>query len=191
VTTAYFVRHAHSPWVANREAERPLSARGREAAERVADLFDDRPLDAVVTSPYARARQTVEPIAERRDLDVVEVAGFRERRLADGPVETVGETFESAVRTVWDDWSVALPGGESNGAAQQRAVAALDGVVEEYADGSVAIGTHGQLLTLLLNHYDERFDEAYWREELTTPDVYEARFEDGELRGVERLYEPP
>lgn len=189
-TTVYFVRHATAPWVPNREATRPLSAVGREEAERVAAALSGASIDAVVSSPYARARETVEPLAALRGLDVAPEPGFRERALADGPVETVGETFESAVERVWSDWSVALPGGESNAEAQRRGVAALERTLAEHEGEAVAVGTHGQVLTLVLHHYDDRFDLAFWRETLATPDVYEATFADGDLRAVERRYSP-
>ncbi|MFC5970401.1 histidine phosphatase family protein [Halomarina salina] len=190
MTTLLFVRHAHSPWVPNREAERPLSTAGRVAAQRVADQLDDRRIDAVVSSPYERARQTVEPLAVRRDLDVRTDDGFRERALADGPVETVGETFESAVDAVWSDWSFAWPGGESSDEAQARGVAAVERILDRHEGETVAVGTHGQLLTATLHHYDDRFDRTFWREALTTPDVYEARFEGAEMAAIRRLYEP-
>ena len=191
MTTVYFVRHAHSPWIANRQAERPLSEAGRADAERVADLLADRPVDAVVSSPYTRAVQTAEPVAARHGLPLQTDTGFRERRLTDGPVETVGETFESAVAKVWDDWSFALPNGESSDDAGARGAAALERVLDEYDGGSVVVGTHGQLLTCTLNRYDDRFDADFWRDELTTPDVYEAAFEDGALSQFERLWTAP
>ena len=190
MTTLLFVRHAHSPWVPNREAERPLSAAGRAAAERVADRLADRRIDAVVSSPYARARETVAPLAGRRDLEVRTDDGFRERALTDGPVETIGETFESAVDAVWSDWSFAWPDGESSEEAQARGVAAVERTLDRHEAETVAVCTHGQLLTATLNHYDERFDRAFWRDELTTPDVYEARFEGRDLAAIERDYSP-
>jgi len=190
MTKLLFVRHAHSPWVPNREAERPLSAAGHAAAEAVADQLAERSLDAVVSSPYRRAVQTVEPLAERRGLDVRTDPGFRERALTDGPVETVGETFESATRAVWDDWSFSWPGGESSAAARRRGVEAVERTLARYAVGTVAVGTHGQLLTTTLNHYDDRFDATFWRERLTTPDVYAARFDGTNLVAVERVYDP-
>jgi 2,3-bisphosphoglycerate-dependent phosphoglycerate mutase len=191
MTTVYFVRHAHSPWIANREAERPLSDAGQDAAARVADLLAGDAIDAVVSSPYARAYETVEPVAERHGLDVAVDAGFRERQLTDGPVETIGETFESAVTAVWEDWSFAWPDGESSLEAQRRGLAALDRALSRYEGGSVVVGTHGQLLTTVLNYYDDQFDAAFWRDELTTPDVYEAEFVDGELVSIDRRYATP
>jgi 2,3-bisphosphoglycerate-dependent phosphoglycerate mutase len=190
MTTVYFVRHAHSPWVPNREADRPLSEEGRDAAARIADLLAADPVDAVVSSPYARARQTVQPTAEQHGLDVEVDAGFRERQLTDGPVETLGETFESAVAAVWEDWSFAWPDGESSFDAQRRGLDALDRVLSRHEDGAVVVGTHGQLLTTVLHYYDDRFDAAFWRDELTTPDVYEAEFDSDELLTIERRFSP-
>ena len=190
MTTLLFVRHAHSPWVPNREAERPLSTAGRAAAARLADQLADRRIDAVVSSPYARARQTVAPLADRHDLTVRTDDGFRERALTDGPVETIGETFESAVDAVWSDWSFAWPGGESSEEARARGVAAVERTLDRHDGETVAVATHGQLLTTTLNHYDDRFDRAFWRDELTTPDVYEARFDGEEMAASRRLYDP-
>lgn len=178
MTTIYFVRHAHSPWVPNREAERPLSERGRRDAERVAALLGEEDIDAVVSSPFVRARQTVRPIADQRGLPIAEEAGFRERRLTGGPVETIGETFESAIERVWSDWTFSFPDGESNDEAQTRGLAAVERTVNRHADESVVVGTHGNILTLVLSAYDERFDVDFWRDELTTPDVYEVEFAD-------------
>ena len=188
ITTVYFVRHAHSPWVPNREVERPLSDRGREDAARVADRLSDRPVDAVLSSPYVRALETVEPVADRHGLDVDVAEGFRERRLTDGPAESIGETFESAIDGVWSDPTFAWPGGESNEDARERGVRALERILERHAGETVVVGTHGNLLTLLLGHYDDRFGFAFWRDELTTPDVYAARFDDAALVDVERRW---
>jgi phosphohistidine phosphatase len=64
----YLLRHAHAgnpdAWTGD-DAERPLSDKGRAQAERLARFLAaiDLKLDAVVTSPKVRARQTAEPIA--------------------------------------------------------------------------------------------------------------------------------
>ncbi|WP_227355549.1 histidine phosphatase family protein [Haladaptatus salinisoli] len=75
--------------------------------------------------PYARAVETVRPVADRHGLGVTVEGDFRERRLTDGPVETVGETFESAIAGVWEDWTFAWANGESSLAAQERGVRAV------------------------------------------------------------------
>lgn len=190
MTTVYFVRHAQSPWVPHREAERPLSESGERAADRVAEQLSDVQFDAILSSPYERATQTARPLAERRDMDLRVVDGFRERTLTDGPAEEYDETFQSAIDAVFSDWSFAFPDAESNDEARARGVAAVEGVLNEYAEQTVAVATHGQLLTVTLSHYDDRFDREWWAEELTTPDVYEAEFEGGELVSATRRYTP-
>lgn len=65
----YLVRHADagdsSLWTGD-DAERPLSKRGRRQAKALARLLKDLGLrvDAVITSPLARAAQTAKPIAK-------------------------------------------------------------------------------------------------------------------------------
>ncbi|MFC6731191.1 MULTISPECIES: histidine phosphatase family protein [unclassified Haladaptatus] len=187
MTVVYFVRHAHSPWLPNQEATRPLSQEGHAAARAVAASLSDRPPAAIYASPYERAVQTVEPIAADHGLDIELVPEFRERTLTDGPAENIGETFESAIDAVWSDWTVSWPGGESNWEAQARGVTALERILDAHPDDHVVVGTHGNLLTLILNHYDDRFDFAFWRDELRTPDCLRAVFEDGVLATTERI----
>ena len=68
VTDIYLLRHAHAgnpdAWTGD-DAERPLSAKGRGQAERLARYLGSigLKLDAIVTSPKVRARQTAEPVA--------------------------------------------------------------------------------------------------------------------------------
>ena len=62
--TLYLLRHAKSSWKdANlADFDRPLSGRGRRAAETVGLFLKDKEitLDLVVSSPAVRARQTIE-----------------------------------------------------------------------------------------------------------------------------------
>jgi phosphohistidine phosphatase len=65
----YLLRHAHAGdparWSGD-DAERPLSARGREQARRLGRFLAERALmfDTIVSSPKKRARQTAELFAD-------------------------------------------------------------------------------------------------------------------------------
>lgn len=78
----YLVRHAkagsRSTWEGD-DRERPLSAKGWKQAEALADALAARAPSALLSSPYLRCVQTLEPLAERCDLAVV-----RDDRLAEG-----------------------------------------------------------------------------------------------------------
>lgn len=52
------------------DAERPLDAAGVAQAQALADLLADRPIRRLLSSPTARCRQTVEPLAHRLGLPV-------------------------------------------------------------------------------------------------------------------------
>lgn len=49
-----------------------------------------------------------------------------------------------------------------------------------YGGKRVAIGTHGDIMTLILQRYDEHFDYHFWLG-TTLPDIYRAEFEEGGL----------
>lgn len=67
------IRHADAgvrgTWRGDDRA-RPLSDRGRDQAARLPHLVADHPLDRVLTSPFARCVETVEPLAAARGLPV-------------------------------------------------------------------------------------------------------------------------
>ena len=69
----YLVRHgkagSRKDWKGP-DHERPLSKRGRSQAERLVDLLADRDVEAVVSSPFVRCVQTVEPLADKLGLRV-------------------------------------------------------------------------------------------------------------------------
>jgi 8-oxo-dGTP diphosphatase len=71
--TLYVVRHgkagSRSAWT-DPDDLRPLTKAGRRQAEAIADLLADRDLERIVSSPYVRCRQSVEPLAGRIRLPV-------------------------------------------------------------------------------------------------------------------------
>ena len=59
-------------------ADPPLSAKGRDQAERVARWLEGVSIDRLYSSPLLRARQTAQPLATLRGLPVEIEAGVRE-----------------------------------------------------------------------------------------------------------------
>lgn len=71
----HVVRHAHagvrSEWPGDDEL-RPLTERGAKQAAAIADALDGADVDVVWSSRFVRCRQTVQPLADRRGLEVVD-----------------------------------------------------------------------------------------------------------------------
>ena len=182
MTTFYLVRHAHAEWRV--DETQSLSARGREDADLVAGILQAYPITHIYASPYRRAAETLEPLAARLDLPIEELSALRERRLAGEKVDD----FPGAVEAAWRDPTFAHPGGETNAAAQQRGVAAILELQEQYPAAHIVLGTHGNLLALSLQHFDPSFDYAFWQA-LTIPDIYRLSFAQSGSAIVRRLWE--
>lgn len=116
-TNLYFVRHAHSIYTPD-ELGRPLSERGFNDANIVTALLKNEAIDAVYSSPYKRAIQTVEGIAKYIGKEIKIIDDFKERILAEKPVED----YTKAITQVWEDYEFSGAGGESNRVAQKRGV---------------------------------------------------------------------
>lgn len=98
----YLVRHAEAVYEPNDEVGRGLTPAGRRDAAWLVELFSDKSIDAVVSSPYARAIETVEGIARHAGCPLTIEEDFRERRLA-GP-EPGGrhlDDFEQVIERLW------------------------------------------------------------------------------------------
>ncbi|MBM3658971.1 MAG: histidine phosphatase family protein [Actinobacteria bacterium] len=71
--TLYVLRHARagrrSAWKRPDEL-RPLTKVGRRQSAGVVELLADRSLDGIVSSPYVRCVQSVEPLAADRDMKI-------------------------------------------------------------------------------------------------------------------------
>jgi 2,3-bisphosphoglycerate-dependent phosphoglycerate mutase len=181
VSTFYLVRHAHANWTP--DEQRPLSTRGLEDAIRVADVLHAHPIDLIYSSPYRRARQTIEPLATRLSLPIHEEPDLRERHLAEGEVED----FLQAVEATWRDPSFAHPGGESNTTAQQRGLAVVRRLREQHIAQYIVLATHGNLLALILQGFDPGLDFAFWNS-MTMPDIYKLDCTPGGETAIRRLW---
>ncbi len=81
--TIRMVRHAvageRSKWK-KKDHERPLTKKGYREARAIADLLADASIDRVVSSPYVRCAQTLEPLASTLGLELE-----LDPRLGEGP----------------------------------------------------------------------------------------------------------
>lgn len=162
--TVYLIRHAHAEWIP--DENRSLSEQGGQDAQRIAHMLEAIPLKAIFSSDYRRAIQTVQPLAILLGLEIQLEPRFRERELGGW----TALNFVAAVQRTWQDPDYAFPGGESNRQAQRRAILGLQAVLEGSKE-QIVIGTHGNLLALILNYFDPTVDFDFWLA-LSMPDVY-------------------
>lgn len=173
----YLVRHCKA------EGQAPdanLTDEGYEQAERLADFLEGREIDAILTSPFVRTQQTILPLSKRLGIGIVQDERLAERTLCEGN----HPDWYEMLRTTFDDLDLCYPGGESSRAAMERGVAVIEEVVQG-VNRNVVIVTHGNLMALMLKHFDDRIGFEQWAA-LSNPDVYHLDFSSDRLT-VQRI----
>lgn len=156
MTTVYFVRHAEPNYNNHDDMFRELSPKGLEDRKLVTEFLKDRHVDAVLSSPFKRAVDTVRDFAETHGLDIGIVEDFRERKIDSVWIED----FHAFSKKQWEDFSYKLSDGECLAEVQERNIAALYKVLEEQAGKTIIVGSHGTALSTIVNYYDKSFGYA-------------------------------
>lgn len=161
------VRHGETP--ANLDAtwhgstDTPLTPRGREQAERVAErVAEYADVAAIYTSPLVRARDTAAAIARRRALSAAVVEGLREY----GVGRFEGMRFRDLHERyrIWEQMKLdphyAPHGGETPGGVAERVVAALRAIARDHSGERVVVVSHGGALSMA---FAQILDGVYWK----------------------------
>lgn len=182
-TVIYFVRHAESPYIEGQERSRSLSDQGREDSLKVADILQSESIDHFISSPYERAIETIRGSAIEYEKEISIVEDLRERAIGFIP----DNGFTAAKRRVYEDFNFAYSGGESSNHAQKRAVEALRMLLYKHQGRKIVIGTHGDIMTLMMNYFDKQYSYDFWSSS-TMPDMYKMEFKGDILVEVERIW---
>ena len=124
----------------------PLTARGWTQAEQVAGALARFHVEAIYSSPLARAMVTAQAIAQVAGHPVVVEAGLRETAYGDWEGLTRAEVASSTPDSLrqWEvDPEVAPPGaGESLRATQLRVVKCVGALSLRHPDATLALVSH-------------------------------------------------
>lgn len=173
----YVVRHCHAE---GQRPEAPLTVEGLAQAALLGQYLTRLRIDRIVCSPFVRARQSIEPLARWSGLSVEIDARLAERVLCGTP----RADWRDRLRESFDDPELCLAGGEAGRDATARGVAAVEDA--RARGGRPVLVSHGNLMALILRHFDARFGFDEWQG-LGTPDVFRVATVDGIAR-VERVW---
>ena len=160
MTNVYFIRHAEPNYDNHDDMTRELSEKGLKDRSLVTAFLQDKQIDAVLSSPFKRAVDTVREFAERKGLEIEIVEDFRERRIDNCWIED----FKGFCKKQWEDFSYKLSDGECLLEVQERNIRALKYVLKKYAGKNVVVGSHGTALSTMINYYDKTFGHAQFEE---------------------------
>jgi probable phosphoglycerate mutase len=151
VTELILVRHALP---VGGLADPGLSQEGVAQARALADGLARAGVDALVTSPLRRARETADILAERLALTPVVVADLREWARIDPPaayrvIEAVAADDPQALALAQGRYDEFVPEIDVPG-FRARVVSAFDEVFARFPTGRVVVATHGGTINAFL-----------------------------------------
>jgi probable phosphomutase (TIGR03848 family) len=159
MTTLFLIRHGLTAATGSRLYGRTggihLDERGRRQAAALVERFEGVRLNALYSSPLERCVETLEPLADSRRLEI---------RTSDALVEMdagdwTGRSLPSLRRVkLWNRVQrnpsrFHFPGGESFVDAEARVLDELERIVARHPRGRVVVGTHGDIVRVLISHF--------------------------------------
>jgi len=172
--TLYLIRHGKAS-LEGSERERGLTEEGHQHAKQITDILKNLSpkINKIYSSPLNRAILTIKPLSEYLDIEINVIEDLKEKITGD----TSGKNLNDLKQKMWNDFDAKLPGGESSNEATNRALSALNSIVNQLAEGqNAAVQCHGTLIALILHHFDNTFGFDEWKN-MTMPDIYKITYD--------------
>jgi len=160
----YVIRHCEAK---GQSSDLHLTEKGFHQAEVLADFFADKEIKRIIASPFLRAIQTIEPLSARKNIDIEVDERLSERILS---TRNLTDWYER-LQATFIDMAIRFEGGESSEEAMRRIVNVVEEIFRYEADHTIIV-SHGNIITLLLKHYQRDVDFQFWKN-LSNPDVYQ------------------
>jgi 2,3-bisphosphoglycerate-dependent phosphoglycerate mutase len=157
------VRHAQTMGQGSQD---DLTADGRRAAAQLVPRLEGLGVDAIFSSPYLRAINTVVPCATNLGQPVQIIDDLRERVLSGAALPD----WQDHLRYSFIDRDYVLPGGESMRQTEARALTALRRI-SDAGHKLPVVASHGGLIASLLSGIDPHFGFDDWAA-LANPDLF-------------------
>ncbi|MHC0036017.1 histidine phosphatase family protein [Pseudoneobacillus sp. C159] len=179
--TIYFVRHAKAQ---GQEMEAALTEKGVEQAGKLVDFFENRPVEKIYSSPFKRAVDTIQPLADVKGLKIQIDDRLGERVLS----SLMFDDWQEKLKASFDDFDLVFEGGESHSEGMSRAVSIIEEMLA-LPENHIILVSHGNLTTLLIRYFNESFgfDDLL---EMSNPDVFELVVSD-ERPVLRRIWDEP
>lgn len=188
MTVFHLVRHAphilQDKVLVGRGEDVPLSEGGRRAARDLAGRFAGVAVDAIVTSPRLRARETAAAIAETSGARVEVADGLNELDFG----EWTGRTLEELAHDPrWRRWNAQraasrCPGGESMNEMWARVRDVLADLHRRAPAGAFALVTHAEPIRAAILSATGRSFDAFGAVDVAPASVTTLEGDGGTLR---------
>jgi 2,3-bisphosphoglycerate-dependent phosphoglycerate mutase len=174
----YIVRHCEA---LGQPPESKLTEKGYEQAIELAQIFSNTPIDRILSSPFLRAIQSVEPLSKETNINIE-----LDNRLAERTLSSIDlPDWLEKLNATFDDLDLKYEGGESSKEAMERIVSVVEEAFDSDMENTIIV-THGNVMSLLLKNYYDSFGFNHWKN-LSNPDVFLLSKSNNEVK-MERLW---
>lgn len=163
MTNILLIRHCSAT---GQDPDAPLTLEGLQQAKELIHYLKNYSVSKIISSPYLRAVQTIEPFAKHFDIPIHLDARLQERILSSSDLPDWMEKLEET----FNNFNLKFEGGESSAEALNRIEQCLKEITVE-DDSFVVVVTHGNLASLLLTSLDPNFGFEGWRN-MPNPAIY-------------------
>ena len=185
MTTLLLVRHGHTDVAGKRLTGRApgvhLNELGRRQAERLVERLDGVRIDAIVSSPLERCRETAAPLAKARGRAVDVGRAWIEVGYGEWTGRSISQLRRTKLwrRVMFAPSNVRFPGGESLLEVQGRAVDATLDIAARHARGTVVVVSHADVIRLLVAHLAGMHADHLQRLSIDTASITAVSISDG------------
>ena len=151
----YLIRHARSRMMGDAAERWPLSKHGQRQASVLARQGFWREVEWIFSSPEPKAVQTAEPVARRWGIPLVTLDCLHELRRP-----RLVSDYRKVIVRFFTDPETSVAGMEPAAQAAKRITRCLKELVAVHPEQTLAVVSHGLVLTLFLARLENRWPTA-------------------------------
>lgn len=156
----YLIRHGETDWNKQKKfqgwTDIDLNENGKMQAELLGERFKDIKVDEIYSSPLQRSVNTAKPIAQIKNLSIIENENFKEINFGEWEGLTVSEIYEKAgedfVTFMKKPEEGTFPGDGSFANVTKRIAEGLEEVLDGKEDKNIVIVSHGGIVRLTISY---------------------------------------
>ncbi len=158
------IKHSVPEVVENTPArEWHLSEDGKLRAERLAKRLIAYQPEVLFSSVEPKAKETAEMIAALHNLHVHFAENLREHDRSNAPYLSKAE-FQNAVREFFANPEMLMFGNETANQSYDRFSKAIHALLEAHKDRTIAVVSHGTVISLFISHLFNTSGYFLWKE---------------------------
>jgi len=169
----YLIRHCKAE---GQEPEARLTIEGQQQAKELSKLLSPLQIELIVTSPYKRAMDTIQPFCNQANIPCLTDSRLEERVLS----TTNLDNWMDKLKDTYLHLDLKYEGGESSQEAMDRGIQVIHEMLAR-PERNIALVTHGALMSLMIKFYQSEFGFEDWLK-LTNPDVYRISIDEKAFR---------